>query len=63
MIINKVCSYGRAKRELNFAVRSLQAGLPGWLLLTAIVVKIVEKFLAFTFQRISVPIPLNQFCT
>lgn len=63
MIINKVCSYGRAKRELNFAVRGLQAGLPGWLLLTAIVVKIVEKFLAFTFQRISVPIPLNQFCT
>ena len=53
----------RAKRELNFALRSLQAGLPGWLLLTAIVVKIVEKFLAFTFQWISVPIPLNQFCT
>lgn len=50
MIINKVCSYG-------------PAGLPGWLLLTAIVVKIVEKFLAFTFQWISVPIPLNQFCT
>ena len=61
MIINKVYSYGRAKRELNFTVRSLQAGLPGWLLLTAIVVKIVEKFLAFIFQWISVPFPWISF--